>query len=202
MLLEVNPRHPEPRKIQKAVDALERGGVIGYPTDTVYGLGCDLFQKKAIDSLYRIKGMKKDQKLAFICPNLSEVAKYAVVDDYAYRLLKKYLPGPYCFILDATREVPRVIQNKRKQVGVRIPDHPVTQALTQALGRPIISTTAVRQDADPDPDPRFVDTTFPGLELVLDAGACGLTPTTVVDLTGDEPVVLREGAGDPTPFLE
>ena len=142
MLVEVNPHHPEPRKIRRAVDALESGKVIGYPTDTVYGLGCDLFNKKAIDRLHQIKMMPKDKRLAFVCPDLSEAAKYVVLDDYAYRILKKYLPGPYCFILEATREVPKIVQTNRKTVGVRIPNNEVALALTRELGRPIISTTA------------------------------------------------------------
>src|SRR5205823_13970867 len=125
MLVSVNPVHPEPRKIRRAADALAAGEVIGYPTDTVYGLGCDLFDKRAIARLYQIKQMSESQKLSFICPSLSSVARYAIVEDATFRLLKRYLPGPYTFILQATREVPKLIQSKRKTVGVRIPDHPV-----------------------------------------------------------------------------
>src|SRR3954454_22710529 len=119
MLVSVNPNHPEPRKIRVAVDALERGEVIGYPTDTVYGLGCDLFNKKAIDRLYQIKQMDRAHQLAFICPDLADIARYAVVENQAYRVLKHFLPGPYCFILEATREVPKLVQTKRKTVGIR-----------------------------------------------------------------------------------
>src|SRR3954470_5198702 len=121
MLLAVNPQHPEPRKIRRAVDALEAGEVIGYPTDTVYGLGCDLFNKKAVDRLYQIKQMDRSQQLAFICPDLANIAQYAIVEDRTYRLLRHYLPGPYCFILQATREVPKLIQSKRRTVGIRVP---------------------------------------------------------------------------------
>ena len=113
MLLEINPENPEPRKIKRAVEALETGEVIAYPTDTVYGLGCDLFNKKAVDRLYQIKGIDKSQMLAFVCQNLGDVARYAVMHDSVYRVLKQYLPGPYCFILEATREVPRIIQTPR-----------------------------------------------------------------------------------------
>ncbi|HEX3853157.1 MAG TPA: L-threonylcarbamoyladenylate synthase, partial [Polyangiaceae bacterium] len=116
MLLEINPDHPEPRKIRRAVDALEAGEVIAYPTDTVYGLGCDLFNKKAVDRLYQIKGLDRSQMLAFVCQDLADVSKYAVMHNDVYRVLKKYLPGPYCFILEATREVPRVVQSNRKTV--------------------------------------------------------------------------------------
>ncbi|MEZ4221386.1 MAG: L-threonylcarbamoyladenylate synthase [Polyangiaceae bacterium] len=200
MLLEINPENPEPRKIRRAVDALEAGEVIAYPTDTVYGLGCDLFNKKAVDRLYKIKGLDAEKKLAFVCCDIADVARYAVMHDKVYRILKEFLPGPYCFILEATREVPKMVHLARKTVGVRIPNHPVTLALVRELGRPIISSTAARSGKDPDPDPREIDIEFPGLGLVLDAGAGGLTPTTVVDLTGESPVVVRSGAGDTSPF--
>jgi tRNA threonylcarbamoyl adenosine modification protein (Sua5/YciO/YrdC/YwlC family) len=200
MLLEINPANPEPRKIKRAVDALQSGEVIAYPTDTVYGLGCDLFNKKAVDRLYQIKGIDRSQMLAFVCQNLGEVARYAVMHDRVYRVLKQYLPGPYCFLLEATREVPRIVQTPRKTVGVRIPNHPVALALAAELGRPIVSSTAARHGESPDPDPREVDLTFPGLALVLDAGAGGTVPTSVIDLTGERPSVVRHGAGDTTPF--
>lgn len=202
MLLEVNAQNPEPRKIRRAVEALESGEVIAYPTDTCYGLGCDLFNKKAVDRLYQIKGMPRSHQLAFVCAQLSEVAKYAVLHDYEYRILKQYLPGPYCFILASTREVPKVVQTPRKHVGVRVPDHAVTRALVQELGRPIISSTAARPGEAPHVDPREIEADVRGLGLVLDAGAGGTLPTTVVDLTGPAPSVVREGAGDPSPFLE
>lgn len=200
MLLEINPKSPEPRKIRRAVEALAAGEVIAYPTDTVYGLGCDLGNKKAVDRLYQIKGMDRSQMLAFVCRDLAEVAQYAVMHNAVFHTLKEFLPGPYCFILEATREVPRVVQTPRKTVGIRIPDHPVALALVQELGRPIISSTAARHGELPPPDPREVDIAFPGLALVLDAGAGGTEPTTVVDLTGRMPKVIRAGAGDPAPF--
>lgn len=196
MLLQIHPDHPEPRKIKQAVDALEQGEVIAYPTDTVYGLGCDLFNKKAIDKLYRIKGMDRARPLAFICPDLSDIARYAIVENPTYRILKRMLPGPYCFILEATREVPRLVQSKRKTVGIRIPNHEVILAVTRALGRPVISTTANlpgEEEAIIDPDE--IDDNFHGLAMVLDIGACGKTPTTVVDLTTTPPTIVREGAG-------
>lgn len=195
MLIPIQAEHPEPRKVRRAVDALEAGGVIGYPTDTVYGLGCDLTNKKAIDRLYAIKRMPPDQPLAFICPDLRDIARYAIVENQTYRLLRHFLPGPYCFILEATREVPKLVQTKRKTVGIRVPDHAVTQALVRELGRPIISTAAAVPGEDVFIDPRDIDGTFKGLALVLDAGAGGLVPTTVVDLTRGYPEILREGAG-------
>lgn len=200
MLLEINPFGPEPRKIRRAVDALEAGEVIGYPTDTVYGLGCDMFNKKALNRLYQIKGMDREQRLAFVCRDLTEIARYAVMHDHVFKVLRKYLPGPYCFILEATHDVPRAVQGLRKTVGVRIPNHPVALALVEGLGRPIVSSTAARHGELPHLDPRELDLEFQGLAMVLDSGPGGTEPTTVVDLTGARPEVLREGAGDPTPF--
>jgi tRNA threonylcarbamoyl adenosine modification protein (Sua5/YciO/YrdC/YwlC family) len=200
MLIEINPEHPEPRKIRRVVEALEHGDVIAYPTDTCYGLGCDLFNKKAIDKLYQIKGMQKDHQLAFVCRDLGDVARYAVLHDYEYRIMKQYLPGPYCFILESTREVPRVVQTPRKHVGVRIPNHAIALALTRELGRPIISSTAARPEAPPYVDAREINLDFRGLGMVIDGGAGGETPTTIVDLTGDAPRIVRVGAGDPVPF--
>ncbi|HVU03407.1 MAG TPA: L-threonylcarbamoyladenylate synthase [Polyangiaceae bacterium] len=200
MLVEINPEYPEPRKIRRAVDALRAGEVIAYPTDTVYGLGCDLFDKKAVDRLYQIKGMERSHQLAFVCRDLAEVTTYAVVNDREYRILKQFLPGPYCFILNSTREVPKVVQTPRKHVGIRIPDHAVAHALVAELGHPIISSTAARTGAAPHVDPSELDVDFPGLAMILDGGPGGLQPTTVVDLTGEHAVVVREGAGDAEPF--
>ena len=200
MLLAINPDHPEPRKIRRAVDVLERGGVIAYPTDTVYGLGCDLTNKHAIDRLYGIKGMDRSRPLAFVCPDLSDIARYALVDKQVYRVLRRFLPGPYTFILAATREVPKLVQMKRKNVGIRVPACEATRALARELGRPIISTTAGRPGEEPFVDPHEIDASFRGLDLVLDAGGGGLVPTTVIDLTTSPPEVVREGAGSVDEF--
>ena len=195
MLLAINPAHPEPRKIQRAAKILGEGGVIAYPTDTVYGLGCDLQNKQAIDRLYVLKGMPKDHPLAFICPDLSDISKYAVVENPTYRVLKRFLPGPYCFVLLATREVPKMLLNKQKTVGIRVPNHPVTIALVRELGRPLISTTAARHGEPPLVDPWEIEQEFNGLELVIDADAGGTVPTTVIDLSQDEMRIVRVGAG-------
>jgi tRNA threonylcarbamoyl adenosine modification protein (Sua5/YciO/YrdC/YwlC family) len=202
MLIQINPLHPEPRKIERAVDALRNGEVIGYPTDTVYGLGCDITSKKAVDRLYQMKGMDRNHPLAIICPDLSEIAKYAIVDNQIYRVLRRFLPGPYCFILEATREVPRLLQTKRKKIGIRIPNHEVTRQLAEQLGRPVISTTAQRSGAEPHVDPSEIDDDFSGLALVLDGGGGGLVPTTVIDLTVQPPEVVREGAGSIDEFVD
>ena len=206
MLLHVNAKHPEPRKIAQAVTVLERGSVIAYPTDSVYGLGCDLLSKNGIESLYRMKGMRENQLLSFVCPDIADIARYAIVGDSAFRVMRRLLPGPYTFILPATKEVPRVLRMKRKTVGVRIPSHPVTQALMRALGRPLVSTSASvpAAEAQDGPefliDPREIEERFPELALVLDSEDVGLTPSTVIDLSGDEPVLVRAGAG-PVDFL-
>jgi tRNA threonylcarbamoyl adenosine modification protein (Sua5/YciO/YrdC/YwlC family) len=215
MLLAVNPDHPEPRKIQRAVDALQSGEVIAYPTDTVYGLGCDLFNKRAVDRLYTIKGVDHSHPLAFICPDLGDIARYAQVDNATYRVLRRYLPGPYCFILEATREVPKLVQMKRKSVGIRVPGHAVVRALARELGRPIISTTAqkageyalrngafLHSGGDPYVDPVEIDRDFRGLGLVLDGGGGGVMPTTVIDLTKRPPELVREGLGPIGDFVE
>jgi tRNA threonylcarbamoyl adenosine modification protein (Sua5/YciO/YrdC/YwlC family) len=196
VLLSINPQHPEPRKIQRAVEVIENGGVIAYPTDTVYGLGCDLHNRSAIERLYQLKGMDRKKPLAFICADLSNIAKFALVDNQTYRVLKHFLPGPYTFVLKASRDVPRFfVQTKQKTVGIRVPDHPVTHALVEALGRPIISTTACEADGEPIADPWTIDATFPSLDLVLEADVCGIVPTTVVDLSSGEVEVVRQGAG-------
>ena len=200
-LLQLNPNHPEPRKIARAVEALEAGEVIAYPTDTVYGLGCDLLNKRAVDRLYAIKGMPRSHPLAFICPDLGDIARYAVVEKPVYRILRHFLPGPYCFIVQATREVPKLVQSKQRTIGIRIPRNEVILAVTRALGRPVISSTAQRDGGDPFVDPDEIDSSFRGLAMVLDTGAGGMKPTTVIDLTKSPPQVLREGAGSIEAFV-
>jgi tRNA threonylcarbamoyl adenosine modification protein (Sua5/YciO/YrdC/YwlC family) len=199
MLLHVHAQHPEPRKIAQAVAALERGDVIAYPTDSVYGLGCDALSKQGIEALYRMKGLRRDHLLSMVCPDLSDIAHYAFVHDAAYRVMRRLLPGPYTFILQATKEVPKALRQNRKTVGVRVPSHPVTLALTRALGRPLVSTSATR-DAEYLIDPREIEAQYPGVSLVLDTDDVTLTPSTVIDLSGDQPVLVRQGAG-PVDFL-
>ncbi len=202
MMLPLNPEHPEPRKIRRAVEALIGGGVIAYPTDTCYALGCDVTNKKAIERLYQSKGLARTQPLAFVCPDLSEIARYAVVEKHHYRVLRHYLPGPYCFILEATREVPKLLLNKQKTVGIRVPNHPVAQMLARELGRPIVSTSAQKPDhPHAYVDPREILDDFPNLELAVDCGPGGTVGTTVVDLTKNPVEVLREGLGELDDFL-
>jgi tRNA threonylcarbamoyl adenosine modification protein (Sua5/YciO/YrdC/YwlC family) len=197
MIIEINAHTPEPRKVRRAVAALEAGEIIAYPTDTLYALGCDLLNKKAIDRLYAVKGMPKGQPLAFICPDLADLSKYAVVDNHAYRLLRRVLPGPYTFVLQATREVPKILHtSERRTVGIRVPDAPIIVDVVRALGRPVISTTAHKPgDEHMVIDARDIEPTFPGVDLVLDGGLGGREMTTVVDLSHGSIDIVREGAG-------
>jgi tRNA threonylcarbamoyl adenosine modification protein (Sua5/YciO/YrdC/YwlC family) len=194
MRIQINATHPEPRKVSQAVDALRRGQVIAYPTDTVYGLGCDIMQKKAVDSVYQMKRMPKEQPLAFMCADLRDIARWAQVDDPNYRIMRRLTPGPFCFILPASREVPKVLMMKRKQVGIRVPDHPVPQALIRELGNPIVSTSA-SWEGESLWDPADIADRFRDLALVLDTDGASGEPSTILDLTGSEPEILRAGAG-------
>lgn len=194
MLLAINSRHPEPRKISRAVEMMRRGAVIAYPTDTVYGLGCDITNKRAVDTLYRMKGMARSQLLSFVCADLAEVARYGVVDDRTYRALRRLIPGAYTFVLTPTREVPKVLRMKRKTVGVRVPDHPVAHALAAELGNPVASTSA-SIDGEIMFDPAEIERRFPELGVVLEVEGMGMEPSTIVDFSQGEPVILREGAG-------
>jgi len=197
MILTINASNPEPRKISQAVKVLESGGVIAYPTGTVIGFGCDLYNKKAIERVYKIKGIHKSKPLSFLCSDLSNIAKYARVPDAAYRVMRRLIPGPYTFILEATKEVPRlVLHQKRKQVGIRVPDHPVARALLNEFERPIISTSAGSVD-EVLIDPAEIAEKFKSIDMVLDAGPGGLTPSTVISFDEDgNMTVLREGAGE------
>ncbi|MEM6959831.1 MAG: L-threonylcarbamoyladenylate synthase [Myxococcota bacterium] len=190
----IHPTHPEGRKISKVVEELRRGSTIAYPTDTVYGIGCDIFAKKSIDRIYQMKRMKKDQPMAFVCPDLGDIARYAVVDDHAYRVMRRLLPGPYTFILQATREVPKILMMKRKTVGIRVPHHEVALELVRELGNPIVSTSATWEGEQLN-DPNDIEERFKPLDVLVDSGYCGLDPSTVIDLTGSTPEVIREGMG-------
>jgi tRNA threonylcarbamoyl adenosine modification protein (Sua5/YciO/YrdC/YwlC family) len=201
--LVVDPEHPEPRKIARAVEALRHGELLAYPTDTVYALGCDYEDRKAVERLYALKGMKRDQPLAFLLPDLGEIARFGVVSNGAYRLMKRLIPGPYTFVLEATREVPRPLivdrkhgRDTRRTVGVRVPDHPVTQALLAAAGRPLLSTSCAGDDGEPLGDPNEVRDRYErGLDLLVDGGYTGTQVSTVLSLIRDQLDVLREGKG-------
>lgn len=195
-ILEVDPIHPSPRHVERAVELLGRGGVIAYPTDTYYGLGCDLFSKKAIEKLYALKDRNRKKPLSFLVPDLSDVAKYALVSNFAYRTMKSLTPGPFTFILPATRQVPEMMQTKQKQVGIRVPDAPLARALAAGLGHPLVTTSATNREGEPLIDPKDIKELLGhGLDLILDGGVLPAEPSTVLSLIGDELEVLREGKG-------
>lgn len=194
MRIQIHHTHPQARRVHQAVDVLRRGGVIVYPTGTVYGLGCDIHQKKAIERIYQIRQLKKDHPLSFMCPDLSKIARYAHVDDFAYRIMKRLVPGPYTFVLQATREVPKLLVRKQKTVGIRVPDDVVALALLNELGSPIVSSSATI-DGEILNDPDELHARFSHVDAFVDGGWGGIEPSTVIDLSGGEAVVLREGAG-------
>jgi tRNA threonylcarbamoyl adenosine modification protein (Sua5/YciO/YrdC/YwlC family) len=198
-LVELHPKNPQVRLIRRAVAAVRAGGVIVYPTDSCYALGCALGDKAAMERIARIRQTDKAHHFTLVCRDLSEIARYARVENWQYRLLKACTPGPYTFILEATREVPRRLQNpKRRTIGIRVPDHPVPLLLLEELGEPLMSSTLLLPG---DPYPLTNAREIHGrlqhqVDLVLDGGNCGLEPTTVVDLAGPAPVVVRIGKGD------
>jgi len=194
---ELHPVNPESRFINKAIKTLKDGGVIIYPTDTVYGIGCDIFNKQALDRVREIKGESDLKLLSFICPNLKDIAKYARVSDYAYKTMKRLLPGPYTFILPAAKNVPKKLWSKRKTVGIRIPDHPVALKIVNGLGNPIVSTSTTTRKGDLLIDPLEIRSVFDfQVDLMLASSNIMGTPSTVIDLSGEDPVIVREGAGD------
>ncbi|HSW55878.1 MAG TPA: L-threonylcarbamoyladenylate synthase [Ignavibacteriaceae bacterium] len=198
---ELHPVNPELRFINKAINILKEGGVIIYPTDTVYGIGCDIFNKQALDRVKEIKSNPDIKLLSFICPDLKDIAKYAKVSDYAYKTMKRLLPGPYTFILPAAKNVPKKLWSKRKTVGIRIPDHPVALKIVEGLGNPIVSTSTTTRKGELIIDPQEIKAVFNSqVDLMLASGNLSGKPSSVIDLSGEEPVVVREGAGDITTF--
>ncbi|MBN2361053.1 MAG: threonylcarbamoyl-AMP synthase [Deltaproteobacteria bacterium] len=194
--IKISRGYPEPGKITRAVEVLNLGGIIAYPTDTTYGIGCSIFEKKAIDRVLQLKGLPADHLMSFICPDLADLPRYAQVENEAYRTMRRLLPGPYTFVLRATPEVPKILQSKRMTVGIRVPDDQVCLAIARGLGKPIISTsTRVGEKRLFDPDEIELHMGH-GIDLLLDAGPLERPLSSVVDLTGPYPVVLREGAGD------
>jgi tRNA threonylcarbamoyl adenosine modification protein (Sua5/YciO/YrdC/YwlC family) len=194
--IQIHPVNPQPRYLKDAADVLRDGGLLIYPTDSVYGLGCDLFNKKAVEKIYQNKGNDKRKLLSFICADLKGISEYAYVSNTAYKIMRHLLPGPYTCILNATRQVPKILLEKRKTVGIRVPDNIVCQALLSEFGRPIISTSACLRDQDYLSDPEEIAAAFSHLvDLFMDAGPGGLEPSTIIDFTQDEPVLIRHGRG-------
>lgn len=195
----IHPDNPQPRLIRQATEMIHAGGIVAVPTDSSYALVCHLDDKSAVDRLRRLRGVDEKHHLTLLCRDLSEIGTYARVDNTQYRLLKSATPGPYTFILEATREVPRRLSHpSRKTIGLRVPEHAIAQALLGELGQPLIATTLILPGSEePLNDPDDIrDALQKQVELVIDGGGCSLQPTTVVDLTGASPVVLREGRGD------
>lgn len=201
----IHPETPQPRLIKQAVDILRDGGVIAYPTDSAYALGCCLENKTAIDRIRRIRQVGEDHRFTLVCRDLSELSNFAKVDNVAYRLIKNNTPGPLTFILSATREVPRRLMHpKRRTIGLRVLANPIAQALLAELGEAMISTSLILPGDDaPQSDPEDIrDRLQRDLDLVIDGGFCGLEESSIVSLLDEVPEVLREGAGDVSPFRQ
>ncbi|MBI3601182.1 MAG: threonylcarbamoyl-AMP synthase [Nitrospinae bacterium] len=196
MRIIINQDYPQERLIKKVVRVLKEGGVIAYPTDTIYGIGCDIFNKKGIEKIYQIKKREKNKPLSFMCADLSDISQYAIVSNYAYRIMKRCLPGPYTFILEASPATPKKIISKRKAVGIRIPDNKICLAALKELGHPIITTSANISEGEELNDPEDIEDKLGySLDLIIDGGVLISEPSTIIDLTGDSPAVLREGKG-------
>jgi len=198
---ELHPVTPQMRYINKAIDVLRKGGVIIYPTDTVYGFGCDIFNRDALERVFAIKQDSGTKLFSFVIPNLKDISKYAKVSDYAYKSMKHLLPGPYTFILPAAREVPKKLWTKRETVGIRIPKHNVALTLTKELGNPIISTSVTNRKGEILFDPLEIKMIFNSqVDLMLASGNLQGQPSSIIDLSTDSPEIIRHGAGDVSYF--
>lgn len=202
MLFSINSQNPQMRLIRKAAEILRDGGVVIYPTDTAYGLGCDLFNKKGIEKIYRIKRRSEKQPFSFVCADLKDISRYARVSDYAYKTMKRLLPGPYTFILEASRLVPKIILPKRQTTGIRVPDNRICLALVGELGQPVISTSVKGDDGELMTDPAEMEKKFRHcVDLVIDGGIQASGQSSVINLVDDRTEVIRIGKGDVTAFL-
>jgi len=209
-ILEIHPKNPQPRLIEQAVDIVSRGGVIAYPTDSSYALGCHIGDKQAMDRIRTIRRVRDDHNFTLddhnftlVCPNLSDLSLYAKVDNSAYRMMKHVMPGPYTLILKASREVPRRLQHpKRKTIGLRVPDNAIAHALMEKLGEPLMSSTLIAPgDEFPLHEAVEIEEQMGhALDLIIDGGHCGHEPTTVINMVDSIPKIIRIGCGDPTPF--
>lgn len=201
MLLKIIPEHQSEHKLQQVVDCLRKGGVIIYPTDTVYAIGCDIMNHKAAERVKQMKETKRKQmNFSFVCSDLSQLSIYASqIDTPIYKLMKRALPGPFTFILSASKQVPKIFDTKKKTIGIRVPNHPVALAIVEKLGNPILSTSLLDDEHIGEylTDAEEIEEKFrKRVDMVVDSGACGNTPSTVIDCTSGEPIVVREGAGN------
>lgn len=199
MLLIIHPQDPQPRLIKQVVETLQKGGIIIYPTDTVYGLGCDILQQKAVERICRIKNVDpKKAQLSFVCSDLSHLSDFAKpLSNPHYRLLKEHLPGPYTFILPASKMVPKILQSKKDTIGLRIPDNKIAMAIVNELGRPLLSASLPGEMVEDYTDPEVMYENFRNeVDFVINGGIGGIIPSTIIDCTSDEPVMIREGLGE------
>lgn len=195
MIISINPENPQQRLIDRISDILDKGGIIAYPTDTFYGIGCDLYNKKGIQLIYKLKNRPLTQPFSIICDSLKGISKYAQVTNYAYKTMRRLLPGPYTFILEGTKLVPKIMLTKRKTVGIRVPDNNICLNIVQTLGRPIISTSAEIEN------PSLINEKYSSsIRIVIDGGPLHPNPSSVISLIGDVPEVIREGKGDISSF--
>lgn len=197
MLIEINPDNPSERKVLIVIDILKKGGIIAYPTDTYYGIGCDIMNKRAIEKIYMIKQRDKNKPFSFICPDLKNISKYAKVSNFAYRNMKRLLPGPFTFILTGSKMVPKIMLTKRKTAGIRVPDNKIALALASHLGNPILSTSASGPDGKIFDHPSLLHDHFGKIiDVVIDGGPVPGLPSSVISLIDDIPEVIRYGAGN------
>lgn len=201
--IEINPSNPQPRLIGMVAEVLKKGGVICYPTDTMYGIGCDIFNQKAVKRVHEIKQRPKHKPFSFMCASLADISQYAHVSSPAYRLLRRHLPGPYTMVLPGSKLVPNIMLTKQKTVGIRLPECPICLAIVGQLGNPVLNTSAVREGLEgPVADAFAVEELFGSqVDLIVDGGEIVPWPSTVVSLVSDQPEILREGKGDTKPFL-
>lgn len=201
--IEINAVNPQQRLISIIADVLQKGGVICCPTDTMYGISCDIFNQKAVKRVHEIRQRPRHKPFSFMCSSLKDISQYAHVNSRAYRLLRRHLPGPYTMVLPGSKLVPKIMLTKQKTVGIRMPDSPICLAIIEQLGNPILNTSALRENCDPPVDAFYAEELFgKQVDLIVDGGTINAEPSTVVSLVGDEPEILRAGKGDTAPFLE
>jgi len=201
MLIDINAQNPQQRLIEQVAAILIRGGVIAYPTDTYYGIGCDILNKKAIERIYQLKQRHKRKPFSFICSGLKNISDYAKVSNYAYRTMKRLLPGPYTFILEGSKLVPKIMLTKRKTAGIRVPDNRICLALIEKLGNPILSTSATMPDGNVFHDPSLIHDYFKNrIDVVVGGGPVPGKPSSVISLIKDDPQIIRVGQGDVSVF--